>query len=423
MKYNHRKILNLSLMALVLLSFWFSYAYSQCYDFPTVEEGKLIKNCQPYRAIGVNYFDAFLRTIKNPEDKSYKEGFRILREYNIPFARVTIGGYWPSDWKLYLTNKEKYFELLDEFIKTAEEYKIGLVIDFFWNVSTVPDIVGEPVSALGDRDSKTIEFIKTFTREVVSRYKDSPAVWVWEFGNEYSNVIDLPGKIYPKVAPQYGTPEFRTEKDKLRWRDVISAFIIFADTVREIDKLRPLSTGNTIPRPFAYHLAFYGKWERDTSQQFLYMLKLLNPDSYELISVHLYPPAVGQYFSDIKLQSFGELVSFLMDASRKFNKVLFVGEFGVCRTPEHAKTVEEEKQKFKEMVDVIYSSQVPLSAIWVFDRRLAKDPCNVYVDNDRVYQLELISDMNRKILERKLYKEGYIKKNKKNKIRKKRTIL
>ena len=45
----------------------------------------------------------------------------------------------------------------------------------------MPKIVGEAPSQMGNPQSKTTAFMKTYTREVVSRYKDSPAIWGWEF--------------------------------------------------------------------------------------------------------------------------------------------------------------------------------------------------------------------------------------------------
>jgi len=260
----------------IFIIFQFAYSFAQCLPYLTIENGTLVKDCKPYKAIGVNYFDAFYRVLKDPRDKSYVDGFKELSQNGIPFVRVMLGGFWPSDWELYQKDKEKYFSLMDEFVKTAEKYNVGLIVTLFWNVSTVPDLVGEPISAWGDPHSKTIAFMKQYTQEVVNRYKNSPAIWVWEFGNEYNLLIDLPGKRYPKVAPQYGTPKTRTKKDKLNYRDILTAFSVFADTVRQIDKKRLLSTGNSLPRPSSYHLAYFGTWEKDTLEEFQHMLKLLN---------------------------------------------------------------------------------------------------------------------------------------------------
>ncbi|MEM1782715.1 MAG: cellulase family glycosylhydrolase, partial [Nanopusillaceae archaeon] len=118
---------------------------------------------------------------------------------------MMASGFWPKDWELYFKDKEKYFALLDEVINTAKKYNVGVILTLFWNVSTIPDLMGEPISAWGNPKSKTIKFMKEYTKEIVLRYKDVTAVWGYEFGNEYNLISDLP-KGYQKVAPQYGTP-------------------------------------------------------------------------------------------------------------------------------------------------------------------------------------------------------------------------
>lgn len=58
------------------------------------EDGQLLKDGKPYRALGINYFSCFLRTLENGEDTSYDEGFRVLAEHKIPFARFAATGFW-----------------------------------------------------------------------------------------------------------------------------------------------------------------------------------------------------------------------------------------------------------------------------------------------------------------------------------------
>lgn len=69
----------------------------------------------------------------------------------------------------------------------------------------IPNLMGEPISAWGNSESKTINFMREYTKEIVTRYKDRFIIWVYEFGNKYNLITDSP-KGYKKVAPQYGTP-------------------------------------------------------------------------------------------------------------------------------------------------------------------------------------------------------------------------
>ena len=142
-----------------------------------VRNGVLQRDGKPYRGIGANYFSLFGRTLHDPRDKSYREQFVRLSKANIPFVRFMACGFWPIDWELYLRDKEAYFQRLDDVVKSAEESGIGLIPSLFWHVSTVPDLVGEPMDQFGNPKSKTAAFIRQYTEEVVLRYKDSPAIW------------------------------------------------------------------------------------------------------------------------------------------------------------------------------------------------------------------------------------------------------
>ena len=168
-----------ALLALAVLLSAGASAAQQSPGLTVSEEGILLKDGQPYRGIGINYFNAFLRRLKDPGDTSYREGFQALAGKEVPFARFAACGFWPVEWKLYLEDKEAHLRLLDDVVKAAEEAEIGLIPSLFWFDACVPDIVGEPRSAWGDPESKTIAFMQQYVADVVPRYLGSPAIWAW----------------------------------------------------------------------------------------------------------------------------------------------------------------------------------------------------------------------------------------------------
>ena len=284
----------------------------------SVRDGVLLKDGAPCRAIGVNYFDAFSRTLHDPNDTSYDAGFRTLADNGIPFARFMCTGFWPAEMSLYLEDKAKYFELLDGVVRSAEKHGAGLIPSLFWYLPAVPDLVHEPCDQWGNPDSKTHEFMRTYTREVVTRYLNSPAIWAWEFGNEYNLDADLPNakEHLPPILPQLGTPATRSDRDILTHEMVRTAFREFAREVRKHDPHRMISTGNSIPRPSAWHQMHEGTWTKDSPEQFAEMLRGDNPDPVDTISVHVYDDAADRLAEALK-------------AAKRAGKPLFVGEFGV----------------------------------------------------------------------------------------------
>src|ERR1051325_10814319 len=84
-------------------------------------DGTLLRNGAPYRGVGVNYTDAFLRPLRHPGDESYRDDFNKLAANHIPFARIAACGFSPSDYQLYQQDKENYFKRLDGVVQAAEE--------------------------------------------------------------------------------------------------------------------------------------------------------------------------------------------------------------------------------------------------------------------------------------------------------------
>jgi hypothetical protein len=342
--------------------------------------GELHLGTATYHGIGVNYYDAFTRTLGPGTPTNYDAGFRELAARNIPFARFSAGGYWPRDWGLYQTNRVEYFARLDGVIKSAERHGVGLIPSLFWNMSTVPDLVGEPCNRWGDTNSRTIAFMREYTREMVTRYAAAPAIWGWEFGNEYNLVVDLPNAAEhrPPVQPGLGTPDKRTPADDLTHAAMRVALREFAREVRRHDADRIIISGNATPRPSAWHQANEKSWHTDTPEQFAEMLAADNPSHINTLCVRGY-----DLTTDI-----GRLPQALAVA-RATKKPLFVGEFGVPGV-----TTEESRTRFNTILSAIETNHIPLSALWVFDFEGQAKDWNVNTTNHRSWQLDAIQQAN-----------------------------
>lgn len=300
-------------------------------------------------------------------------------------------GFWPSDWDLYLNDKPAYFARLDAVVRSAETNNIGLIPSLFWNMATVPDLVGEPVDQLGNAESKTLAFIRQYTREVVARYRGSRAVWGWEFGNEYALAVDLPNAEAhrPPVWPALKTALRRTARDELSSQAMLTAFAAFAETARSLDAGRILSTGNALPRACAFHNTLEKSWETDSSAQFESVLMRDNPGPFDTLCVHVYPEDKAAYPGGVT--NLAALITALQAQAQKHKKPLFIGEFGAPATPD----TEGERARFEELAAAIETNAVPLSALWVFDHAGQENEWNVTFANRRAYMLRRIGAANR----------------------------
>ena len=349
------------------------------------EEGVLTKEGTPFRGVGVNVFDLFNRALANPEDTSYEQALRTLADLKIPFVRFAACGFWPRDMELYQRDKEAYFHRLDAVVDSARRNGVGLIPSLFWYYATVPDLVGESMDQWGNPDSKTHQFVRTYTREIVTRYTSASAIWGWEFGNEFNLRADLPNALEhrPRVIPQLGTPTTRSARDDMTHQMFRTAVTAFAREVRRHDRHRIISAGNATPRPSAWHQLHERSWQKDTPEQSAEVQRDDNPSPCDVISVHWYPDHHGLLDLGVAL-----------DTATKVSKPLFVGEFGVPGPP-----TEHSQAQFTHTLEVI-EEHVPLAALWVFDFRRPNRgqlKWNVTVDNERSYQLRAIARANERL--------------------------
>jgi hypothetical protein len=340
----------------------------------------------------VNYFDLFARTLKRPEDNSSVSNLAVLARAEVPFVRFMCGGYWPGEQRIFMTNRNVFFERLDRVVRCAETNGIGLIPSLFWYFATVPDLMGESIDQLGNPQSASIALIREYTTEIVTRYRNSPAIWAWEFGNEYNLECDLPNhdSHRPAVQPTLGTPTTRTERDELEFGHLKVALQAFAQTVRKLDPARVILTGNAAPRASAWHNVTENSWSADSRAQFGEILLRDNPDPIDSITIHVYQEPAGSYPGGAK--SIDEFIGTASALARGARKPLFLGEFGVS-----AKVGSRGKQEeaLKQFLNAIRRHEVPLSALWVFDYPPQAKDYSVEPAGDRMFILEAIREVNR----------------------------
>ncbi len=356
--------------------------------------GQLLRDGKPFRGIGVNYFSLFSGLLANPSSTAYIAGLRQLEAHRIPFVRFMATGFWPDDLKMLQTHPREYWRLMGDVVRQAQADHVGLIPDFFWSSDTIPDLVGDSRDQWGNPDSRTIRFMRRYVAQFMLRFAHSPAIWGYEFGNEYNLAIDLPNwraHLGP-VQPARGTPRERTAADRLSSAEIVVAYRAFAGEVRKFDTRRIIESGNSIDRISAWHQKYRQSWRPDDKSEYARMLRYLNPEPFDMTSVHWYP--------DRRLlppfKSGERYLSFLVRLARGNDQPLFVGEFGL-RGPAASAA---DRRAFRTLLGSIIASGVPLAALWVYDD--PKLPAwNTTFNNARAYQLLAVARADRLLRERK----------------------
>jgi hypothetical protein len=387
-------------------------------------QGVVVRDGLPYRAIGVNYFDSFHRTLGNPNDTSYVNGFKVLAAHNIVYGRVLLGGFWPNEIRLYVQDKAAYFQRMDAYVRAAEDNHFGIIADLFWCNWAVCDVVGEHMDAWSDLNSQTYAFMRQYVQDVVGRYKDSPAIWGWECGNEYNLSADLPydhSQPYPAgwlppIIPELGTATTRDPARDFFTSDMtVKMLTEFTTEVRKIDPDRIIVSGNSAPRGSAWHESYQNSWQTDTRAQFKTVLLRDNPDPLDMLCVHTYAnTASGEgYFADQQVNNSGLLAEIMADGA-SVNKPVFLGEFGTAanlhpdpNNPSYSVPNPNEQAEVADLIAAIEDHKIPLSGIWNFDRNM-DDPDYNITATYRGYLLDMVKAANDRIHLQLIAEGGYV---------------
>ena len=283
--------------------------------------GKLLKDGRPYRGVGANYFDVFLRVLHDPANTTSLTGLQQLGEAGIPFVRLAVA-YGEKDWQVFFDDRAEFFRRFDLVVHEAGRAKVGLIPSFFWHFMSFPDLANEPRDQWGNPDSQTIARMRQCVGEIVDRYKDSPAIWAWEFGNEPNLMADLPN------AAQFRKPG-GTERDDLQSKDMVVMLAEFAKEVRRHDTHRPIIAGHSHPRASAWHNTAEKSWKADSQEQTLEIIRRDNPEPLDTIAIHIY----GDHAAGKEMAAWAsdhtEYLRAVRDLGRELKRPVFVGEFGL----------------------------------------------------------------------------------------------
>jgi Cellulase (glycosyl hydrolase family 5). len=386
-----------------------------------IEKGRLYKDGRAVYAVGTNYYSLFNRTYTNRADTSGLHGLSLLAENGIPFVRFSATVYWPKEITEYMEGDSiAYWNNMDAVVKRAEKVGIGLIPSFFWTYTAIPDYLGEHLDSYMDDGSRTMAFLRQYVHKMVVRYKDSPAVWGWEFGNEHSLGVDFPpckGGYVPACVPSLGTPEARDSvRDRYTRECMLNAMKAFREEIRKYDKTRPIFTGNDVPRYCAWHNAKSDTpYVMDTPEENHEMIKIYESeaDTYTARGYYNYaekdtPNFDPMQYYNLNIKEWPDFIKVYKQWADEDGKPLFVGEFGAIdywmkdpETPSQCWTRKDDiRAEWQKRFDAIVDNDIQLSAFWVYDYDPQNDGCNVSFDNQRSYVLAMALDANRRLIEK-----------------------
>lgn len=377
--------------------------------FTVNDEGTVLLAGKPFYGFGVNVFTLVTREVETGTS-DYKNQLDLLKECGIPFVRINLGGFWKSYYEQYDQDPAAMIAKIRKIVDYAEEKQIGLVCSLLWFNAAIPDHVGEKRAAFGDPESETVKYTKKYVAEIVNAFKDSPAVWAWEIGNEYNLDADLCDPNFKEWLPiGYEDPEKANGFDYYTSAEVQKYMAEVAGVIRENDPDRMISSGNSEMRPCSYALHKAGlkvntrthvwevAWDMDSEADFTYMSSFMAPNPIDCVSFHLqlcgynengeaeYLRALPRFGKpDVTPREYFEAYA---RVAKKLKKAAFFGEFGDYLDLEADERTPEE---FRELLSWITDAGIQIACSWQF----SANSLYVTTEGNDGRKLELIRSAN-----------------------------
>lgn len=319
------------------------------------------------RASGGDGSPAYLRVTRAMAEKAILDG----QDAGFAFFRVSVTGYAPirsgsgqrSDLELWQTDPQEYWTLVDKMFDDLDRADIQLVPTFVWNVFQFPALANETVGAMiRDPRSKSRMLLVQYIEDFIDRYKSRKTVLFYELTNELNLWADLDhrkqcmdGTPAPTLAKCSVMDHFSTDEMVAFSRQLVSR-------IKRLDPGKSVSSGYSLPRPSAYHLALQpafspqgADWTVDTIEQFKDNLSQTQT-VFDIISIHLYPNTRGVGYERIAGHEY-EILSDVSALARAARKRVFLGEFGDV----------ENTTFMSHISDKTASATVDYAAVWVWE--------------------------------------------------------
>lgn len=220
---------------------------------------------------------------------------------------------------------------------------------------------------------------------ILERYKNSSALWAWEFGNEANLDVDLPN------AAQFRKPG-GTEHDDLTAKTMETMLREFAQEVRRHDAHRLIIAGHSHPRAAAWHNSAEKSWKPDSLEQTLEILRRDNPTPLDTIAIHVYADKPVSQEMAAWAPDHLQYLQVVRKLSLEMRRPVFVGEFGLAGHDETG----GRRERFERILSDMEQAQVDLAAFWVFDLPSQRQDWSATFENERAYMLQLTAQANRR---------------------------
>ena len=369
------------------------------------ENGLLFKDGQPFRHIGVNGYELFFKYGQGYDTNPpiWKRGLDLIASYNIKVCRTILLGPEVHHWPAYFLDPTAYKTKIQAFLDYAASMDVQIVATLCPNWQALPDRFNERMQDwLNPASATRVQFQNVIT-DIVTAFKDHPAVGAWEMGNEWNTELDYRQSYngdldgLPKVGT-YTRASYQHPEDSYTTERYLAALNAFISAVKAIDMSnRLLMTGNNLADPYGYGM------NRAAAR-----VLVESPTNINTLDFHGYinPSLTPGRFWAPDSRGMESVLRYWTHRAYQRGQVFVLGEFGVDADSTYTALNQDHRAIFEKMIKAIELSHTPLSMAWT-----VHDPAVFAADNrvqttinwcmwpgsNKEFQLALIKEANDRI--------------------------
>jgi hypothetical protein len=297
------------------------------------------------------------------------------KDVGIAYLRVPIAGFGANTYgdtdevvNLWRNNPTTYWIHMDRMFSDLNSNGIKIIPSFNWHPArwavagndTLADLLTNP-------QSQSYQLLTNYIHDFITKYKNNPAIDMYELGNELNLSTDLnsfandqcsdPGSVFRN----YSTNQMIAFQSRL------------AGFVRNLDPTHYIDSGAALPRSAAEHLRaspewITSDWTADLQSQFQKNVGDIHQGS-DVVSVHFYNS------DNERLGNTGHMnagfLNIINQAASSTNKPLYIGEFADVNPSNYNITTNSEDSSAvfsRNVMQLIRSLNIPFSSPWAWER-------------------------------------------------------
>lgn len=296
------------------------------------------------------------------------------KDVGISYLRVIIAGFGANTYgqkdnmmKLWRNQPTTYWSHMDQMFADLNSNGIKIIPSFNWHPArwavagndTLADLLTNP-------QSQSYGLLTGYIHDFITKYKNNPAIKMYELGNELNLSTDLNSFAQQCGDPQSVVRNYSTNQ-------LIAFQSRLAGFVRNLDPTHYIDSGDALPRSAAEHLRanpgwIASDWSDDSQSQFQKHLSDIHQGS-DVVSVHFYND------DNERLGNTGHMnanfLNIVNQVAGNTNKPLYVGEFADVSPGNYSTTTHSEDLSAtfsRNVMQLIRSLNIPFSSPWVWER-------------------------------------------------------